>query len=90
MTRRYSQAQLEELHASVKRALERDGTVNVSAIAWELKERFNAGDAGLPELEAQVMAVGLAMRAAMFFERPARHEPQLQPVLGSRALETER
>ena len=68
--RRFSTNLLQELRAAVSRALERDGLVNVPAIAWELKARFPVEDISIAELEAEVMALGMTFNAAMFFHRP--------------------
>ncbi|WP_309084504.1 hypothetical protein [Chelativorans sp.] len=68
--KRFSSALLEELHAAVRRALARDGVVNVPAIAWEMKARFPEERASVTDLEAEVMAAGMAHSAAMFFHRP--------------------
>jgi len=68
--KRFSTNLLRELQAAVSQALERDGLVNVPAIAWELKARFPVEEISIAELEAEVMALGMAFNAAMFFHRP--------------------
>jgi len=67
---RFSTELRQELQATVRRALERDGLLNVPAVAWEVKSRFPAERATLGELEAEVMAMGMVMNAAMLFHRP--------------------
>jgi len=67
---RFSIKLMQELRAAVRRALERDGLINVPAVAWELKARFPAEGVSVSELEAEVMSVGMIMNAAMFFHRP--------------------
>jgi hypothetical protein len=66
----FSSRLLRELHAAVDRALDREGLVNVPAIAWELMVCFPEESTSFAEMEAQVMAVGLARNAALLFHRP--------------------
>jgi len=61
---------VQELRAAVRRALERDHLLNVPAIAWEMKALFPAENVSIAELEAEVMAFGMAMDAVMLFQRP--------------------
>ncbi|WP_163272606.1 hypothetical protein [Chelativorans alearense] len=70
MARRFSDELLLELHSAVKRALRREGTVNVPAVASEIRDRHAVEDISLAEIEAQVMATALAMGAAIFFQAP--------------------
>ncbi|WP_011581073.1 MULTISPECIES: hypothetical protein [Chelativorans] len=73
---------LQELHAAVRRALERDRLLNVPAIAWQMKALFPNENISIAELEAEVMAAGMAMDAAMLFERPESypaHPPLRDP-----------
>jgi len=83
--RRFSTNLLQELRAAVGRALERDGLVNVPAIAWEMKARFPE-DISIAELEAEVMALGMAFNAAMFFHRPEMARQDLVCSRGSATI----
>ncbi|MCT7375454.1 hypothetical protein [Chelativorans salis] len=91
MARQYSDSLLTELQLAVKRALHREGTVNVPAVASEIKERHPVEDLSLAELEAQVMTAALAMGAAIFFQgttgniiEPRRAKPKRTQPRGLR------
>ncbi|WEX07057.1 hypothetical protein [Chelativorans sp. AA-79] len=68
---RFSVTLLRELQMAVGQALEREGVLNVPAVAWEMKARFP--EVSVAELEAEILAHGMALNAAMFFHGPFSH-----------------
>ncbi|MDZ5697648.1 hypothetical protein [Chelativorans sp. M5D2P16] len=76
---------LQDLEATVRHALDREGHVNVPAIALELNARHAGEACCVPEMESQVLAAALQLRAVVFFQSPVQRRPVELSASGSEA-----
>jgi hypothetical protein len=68
---RFSQQLMDDLALSVHTALARNGIVNVSQLAEDIRARNEIDNVALEDITAQVMVHAQRLSAAMEFARPA-------------------